>query len=671
MALCLGSEREAVSKRGCLGFLSCLVLASGIQAQGTDQRGSELLEAILRNDLASMRRQISAKADVNARGERDTTPLMYAAAHGSLDAMNLLIDAGADVNAKNGLDITPLIWAVSDPAKVRLLLEKGADANARSKQGRTSLIIASDNGSLEIARMLLAKDADPKASDGRKNTALFGAAVYGNIELVRLLLEKGLDVNAVNFQGSTPLMEAAANGRTEIVKLFLAKGANVNAVSGPPMGKVKNGVVQIGKFTPLLLAATYGPPELVKVLLDAGADPNSKDCRGMTPLMLAVTSERQNPEVVTMLLNKGADPKLKSDLGETAGDWAAKFGRPRLSSLLGREIPERAGVVIASAAATNSPPRQVKEAAERGVALLQRTSLAFFRSGGCAACHHQNATAIAVSIAREHGLRVDEAAAAEQLKTVKFGWSGQHDTLLQRLDAPGGVGMVAYALLGLAAEGYKPDLTTFAMAANVAAQQSPNGSFHVSGIARTPTADGDIVETALGIFCLAHFAPEGRRAEFETRIARAREWLLHAKPVFNEDRTMRLRGLRWADADPAAIRKAAEELRAEQRPDGGWAQNPHLASDAYATGKTLYALNQVAGLRPGDPAYRKGIAYLRKTQLEDGSWHVKSRAVKFQPYFQSGFPHDHDQWISSIATAWATTALASALDNSQQLAAGF
>jgi hypothetical protein len=36
----------------------------------------------------------------------------------------------------------------------------------------------------------------------------------------------------------------------------------------------------------------------------------------------------------------------------------------------------------------------------------------------------------------------------------------------------------------------------------------------------------------------------------------------------------------------------------------------------------------------------------------------KSRAVKFQPYFQSGFPHDHDQWISSSAAAWASAALA-------------
>jgi hypothetical protein len=41
---------------------------------------------------------------------------------------------------------------------------------------------------------------------------------------------------------------------------------------------------------------------------------------------------------------------------------------------------------------------------------------------------------------------------------------------------------------------------------------------------------------------------------------------------------------------------------------------------------------------------------------------VRSRAPKFQPYFQSGFPYEHDQWVSSAATAWAVMALAPALE---------
>ena len=74
----------------------------------------------------------------------------------------------------------------------------------------------------------------------------------------------------------------------------------------------------------------------------------------------------------------------------------------------------------------------------------------------------------------------------------------------------------------------------------------------------------------------------------------------------------------------------------------------------------LYTLHEI-GVPAGDGVWRRGIEYLLRTQLEDGSWHVKTRAAGFQPYFQSGFPHEHDQWISAAGTAWATMALASAI----------
>jgi len=58
----------------------------------------------------------------------------------------------------------------------------------------------------------------------------------------------------------------------------------------------------------------------------------------------------------------------------------------------------------------------------------------------------------------------------------------------------------------------------------------------------------------------------------------------------------------------------------------------------------------------------KGVKFLLDTQWADGSWYVRSRSPKFQPYFQSGFPFDHDQWISSTATAYAVRGLAPAVE---------
>jgi hypothetical protein len=60
---------------------------------------------------------------------------------------------------------------------------------------------------------------------------------------------------------------------------------------------------------------------------------------------------------------------------------------------------------------------------------------------------------------------------------------------------------------------------------------------------------------------------------------------------------------------------------------------------------------------PTDPAIRRAVAFLLRTQRDDGSWFVRNRAMKIQPYFESGFPYSHDQWISQAATAWAAMAL--------------
>jgi hypothetical protein len=55
--------------------------------------------------------------------------------------------------------------------------------------------------------------------------------------------------------------------------------------------------------------------------------------------------------------------------------------------------------------------------------------------------------------------------------------------------------------------------------------------------------------------------------------------------------------------------------------------------------------------------YQRGVRFLLNTQLEDGSWYVRSRAIPIQPYFDSEFPHGKDQFISAAATNWATMAL--------------
>jgi hypothetical protein len=121
-----------------------------------------------------------------------------------------------------------------------------------------------------------------------------------------------------------------------------------------------------------------------------------------------------------------------------------------------------------------------------------------------------------------------------------------------------------------------------------------------------------------------------------------------------------LLGLRWSNASNDVIARAARDLLAIQKDDGGWAQLETMASDAYATGEALVALRESGVIASTDRAYRKGLEFLLRTQIEDGSWIVETRAVPIQAYFESGFPYGVNQWVSAAATGWATAALASA-----------
>jgi squalene-hopene/tetraprenyl-beta-curcumene cyclase len=146
----------------------------------------------------------------------------------------------------------------------------------------------------------------------------------------------------------------------------------------------------------------------------------------------------------------------------------------------------------------------------------------------------------------------------------------------------------------------------------------------------------------------------------------------------------------WAGMHVADLLTAEEKaqtvkaLAAAQRPDGGWSlaslvdnrDDPHrqteagrkaradkghgteflifvggdkvykssLASDAYATGLTVYVLRQ-AGVPADDARIRRGVAWLKSQQRESGRWFTPSQAW-----------HTHNL-IANAGTAYAVLAL--------------
>jgi len=157
------------------------------------------------------------------------------------------------------------------------------------------------------------------------------------------------------------------------------------------------------------------------------------------------------------------------------------------------------------------------------------------------------------------------------------------------------------------------------------------------------------------------YLPAQMGEEIHKRSDRALRWLLTEEPHSTEDSTFRLYGVYWAGGNAVECRGAAQDLLALQRPDGGWAELPHMQPDAYSTGEALVALHEAGGIAVTDPAWQKGLQYLLATQQANGSWHVHTRMVSpaavSPAYFESGFPYGHDQYLSTAATCWAAMAL--------------
>jgi hypothetical protein len=283
----------------------------------------------------------------------------------------------------------------------------------------------------------------------------------------------------------------------------------------------------------------------------------------------------------------------------------------------------------------------------------------------CFTCHNHGVPLLATATARGRGFAVDDKLLATETQLLTDHFEGMRERLADgRGPGPapvgGGADNTAYALFTFEAVGVEPNKTT-AVVADYTLDFDKRRDHWFTPAGRAPTEASDFTTTALAVRGIKRYASDGKKEQASKRVEAARGWLLKAKPKDTEDRAFRLIGLTAAGATEGDIAAASRDLVATQRADGGWAQTDTRTSDAYATGTALYALH-AAGVDPTDPPFVRGLAFLLGTQLPDGTWHVRTRSRPIQRYFESGFPHEKDQFISCAATGWATTVLALACD---------
>jgi len=316
-----------------------------------------------------------------------------------------------------------------------------------------------------------------------------------------------------------------------------------------------------------------------------------------------------------------------------------------------------------TASAQDPSDDQIRDAAVRAIGAMQKAQVTWYTTNKqvCASCHHQYQPALAFRAARERGLPVDEAIArADALKAFTF---ADLDRAIQYTHVIEPAMDDAYRMVAAHAAGVTPNLATAVYARLLISRQNREGDwdgFHQ----RPPSSYSRFTMAALGLRAVQLYHHTSQKAAAAAAVARARTFLESKPARATEERAYQIIGLKWAGADRGTLQRLSRELKATQRPDGGWSALPGRESEVYSTAQALVALRD-GGVGEIDPGWQRGLAFLLKTQQPDGSWRMATRlnppAPLSPPYFDAGYPEGRNQFISMTGAGWAVMALASAL----------
>jgi ankyrin repeat protein len=612
-------------------FVFLVLPGSGLVAAGSP----ELLSAIRNGDHARAQKLLAAGADVNTVDTDGTTALMHAVIESDVKMMKLLIDRGANVNTKNSADSTALMYAAPDLAKTRLLLDAGAGVQVKNKRGATPMSVAAmPAGSTPVLKLLASKGAE--ADD--KLMPL--AAAKGDLDAIRFLLSIGVSPGDASGNAVAAAIQARCDA---CVRLLVEKGAGVSGFRANGAGVLNDSVRR-------------GLLDLSQYLVDHGASLESKDRENFTLLMQAVLSMEPPPardRIIEWVLSKGVDPNAKNDRGDTAYQLAARFGLQSTVELLAKggaqpkqeEWPKPAG-----------GSGSAEEAVRKTLPLLEISGEPVFKNRSCVSCHSNSLPAMVVALARQKGFAVNEEQAKKELAFAIATDMPYLEQMRLGTTIGGAANTLGYTLMGMAAAGYPADALTDAHVHYFSIHQSADGAWR-NGSYRPPEEYSPFTTTAVVLRAIRLYPIPGRREEFETRVAHAKRWLLSAAPYSTEERSMQLNGLADAGASAAERGASVRALKATQNADGSWSQLPGMPAEAYATGEALYALHISGDVPVKDGVYQRGIQWLLKNQLSDGTWFVPALAVPVQPHTFESFPHGWHQFASEAGSSWATLAL--------------